>query len=111
MPDKPFPGSQDGRPFKSPVTKDIGVISSGGRSDEGSRTGLRGFVFKGKLYPVWSTPFDTPFDILKQLGISALDSKKYRFVFLNNEKAMAFVQISLNGQVKPQVEIIEENLI
>lgn len=107
--EKPFPGSQDGRPFRSPLAKDIGIASSGGRSDDAARTGLRGFVFKGKLYPVYSTPFDTPFDILKQLGISTPDNKKYRFVFLNGEKAMAFVQISLSGNVKPQVEIIEED--
>jgi hypothetical protein len=109
--DKPFPATQEGRPHRSPLTKDLGVMASGGRSDDGSRTGLRGFVFKGKLYAVWSSPYDTPYDILKQLSVPTPDSKDYRFKFLNGEKALALVPITFDrDKVKPQVEIIEFNV-
>lgn len=106
--EKPFEDSQFGRPHRYQGPRDIGVISSGGRSDDAARTGIRGFLYKGKLYKVYSNPYDTPTDILNYIGADVLDNKQYKFVFLQGQKNLAFVQPLMDGNVVPQVEIVEE---
>lgn len=102
--------SQAGRPHRTPVTRDIGIYYTwNGRSDAAAREGFRGFLYKGQLYKVYTTPFDTPYDVLLKIGADILDNKQYRFKFLLGHRSLSLVPVLPKDLItKPQVEIVEE---